>query len=54
LLRKSANKQAIDTKDHFALRGISVIARTIPQDDLPAVATDGLFDSGASLYLRAA
>jgi hypothetical protein len=48
-LGKSANKQAIDTKDHFALCGISVIARTIPQDDLPAVATDELFARGASL-----
>jgi len=51
-LGKSANKQAIDTKYHFALCGISVMARTIPQDDLPAVATDELFDRGASLCLR--
>jgi hypothetical protein len=53
-LGQSANKQAVDTKHHFALLSISVIARTRPQDDLPAVAADGLFDSGASLRLRAA
>jgi len=49
-----SNEQAFDSKDHFALHVISVMAQAVPQDDLPAVATDELFDRAVSRCPRAA
>jgi len=48
------NGQAFDSKDHFAPHVISVMAWAVPQDDLPAVATDELFDRAVSRCPRSA